>query len=92
MHKLIHLFSSSDNARVQAHSAAAMVNFIEGCSSFIITQHIDLIAEKIEQILNVKMSELAEKGKKLVLEQTIVTLSSLADSAQEHFIKYYGMV
>lgn len=89
MHKLIVLFSSSDNPRVQAHSAAAMVNFLEGCSSFIIQQHIDVIAEKIEVILNVKMSELAEKGKKLVLEQTIVTLSSLADSAQEHFIKYY---
>lgn len=89
MNKLIILFSTSDNPRVQAHAAAAMVNFLEGCSSFIIKEHIDLIAEKIGQILNVKINELAEIGKKLVLEQTIVTLSSLADSAQEHFVKYY---
>lgn len=82
MHKLLTLFSLNENPRVQAHAAAAMVNFLEGCSSFIIKQHIDFIAEKIEQVLNIKMTELAEKGKKLVLEQTIVTLSSLADSAQ----------
>lgn len=87
--KLVHLFSTSKNPRVQAHAAAAMVNFLEGCTSFIIKQHIDLIADKIEEVLNAKMNELVENGKKLVLEQTIVTLSSLADSAQEHFIKYY---
>ena len=35
------------------------------------------------------MKELIEKGTKLVLEQTIVTLASLADAAQEFFEKYY---
>lgn len=65
-----------------------MVNFLELCSSPIIEQHIDLIAEKIEQILNVKMKELAEKNKKLVLEQMIVTLSSLADSVQVHRVDF----
>lgn len=30
-----------------------------------------------------------EKGTKLVLEQTVVTLASLADAAQENFERFY---
>ena len=33
--------------------------------------------------------QLLEKGTKLVLEQTVTTLASVADTAEEKFIQYY---
>ncbi|RWS30151.1 importin-5-like protein [Leptotrombidium deliense] len=87
--KLLLLLDDNGNARVQAHAGAALVNFFEECSPKIIASYLDVVASKLEEVLNVKMKELVEKGTKLVLEQTVVTLASLADSAQEYFERYY---
>ncbi|RWS08235.1 importin-5-like protein [Dinothrombium tinctorium] len=87
--KLLLLLDDHGNARVQAHAGAALVNFFEECSSKIIASYLEVVAAKLEEVLNVKMKELMEKGTKLVLEQTVVTLASLADSAQEHFERFY---
>ena len=86
---MVNLFTLSENPRVQAHCGAALVNFFEECSPKLVVQYMDLVAERIERVLSTKMQELVENGKKLVLEQTIITLAALADASQEHFIKYY---
>lgn len=86
---LLSLLDDYNNPRVQAHAGAALVNFFEECPQKIIINYLESVVNKIEQVLNVKVKELMEKGTKLVLEQIIVTLASLADSAQENFQNYY---
>jgi hypothetical protein len=77
------------NPRVQAHAGAALVNFSEDCPKNILTPYLDLIIAKLEQVLTTKFKELLEKGTKLVLEQIVTTLASVADTAEEKFEQYY---
>lgn len=86
---LLELFDDSQNPRVQAHSGAALVNFLEECSPNLIIDYQDAIALKLEQLIKVKMAELSSQGTMLVLAQMVVTLASLADASQENFIKHY---
>ena len=88
---LLHLLDDNAHPRVQSHAGAALVNIFEECSVKIITIYIHLVASKLEQVLKAKMMELSSTGNKLVLEQMVVTLASLADSAQEHFYPYYDV-
>lgn len=44
---------------------------------------------KLEAILNAKFKELVEKGTKLVLEQIVTTIASVADTSEEQFATYY---
>ena len=44
---------------------------------------------KLESILSSKFNELVEKGNKLVLEQIVTTIASVADTAEEKFKDYY---
>ena len=77
------------NPRVQAHAGAALVNFSEDCPKNILTQYLDSIIAKLESILQSKFKELVEKGSKLVLEQVVTTIASVADTAEEKFQEYY---
>jgi len=86
---LLHVMDDYDNPRVQAHAGAALVNFSEDCPKNIITPYLDTIIGKLEQVLTAKFKELVEKGTKLVLEQVVTTLASVADTAEERFITYY---
>ena len=86
---LLELLDDSQNPRVQGHAGAALVNFLEECSSNLIADYQDAIAGKLEQLIKVKLNELSSQGTKLVLEQMVVTLASLADAAQENFMKHY---
>lgn len=45
------------NPRVQAHAGAAMVNFVELCPKNILIQYTDLLVNRLEQIVNVKLKE-----------------------------------
>ena len=47
------------NPRVQAHAGAAMVNFVELCPKNILSNYTDMLVSKLEQILNVKLKEVA---------------------------------
>lgn len=87
--KLLILLDDHENPRVQAHAGAALVNLFEECSPKIVNMYIDMVANKLGQLIEIKMKELLDKGRKLVLEQAVVTLASLADSAQENFVNYY---
>lgn len=53
------------------------------------TQYLDAIMTKLEAILSAKFKELVEKGTKLVLEQVVTTIASVADTAEEQFVPYY---
>ena len=86
---LLHLMDDNANPRVQAHAGAALVNFSEDCPKNILTQYLDSIIAKLESILQSKFKELVEKGSKLVLEQVVTTIASVADTAEEKFQEYY---
>lgn len=86
---LLHLMDDSANPRVQAHAGAALVNFSEDCPKVILTPYLDGIMAKLEGILSSKFNELVEKGNKLVLEQIVTTIASVADTAEEKFKDYY---
>ncbi|VDN60043.1 unnamed protein product [Dracunculus medinensis] len=84
--------------RVSAHAGAALVNFSEDCPKIVMAAHLRKIMEKLEfvlehtfkqlEFLNVEF-KLLERGKKLVLEQVITTIASVADAAEEYFITFY---
>lgn len=75
--------------RVSAHAGAALVNFSEDCPKSVITMYLPQMMEKLEFVLEHTFMQLLEKGKKLVLEQVITTIASVADAAQDQFITFY---
>ncbi|XP_014214927.1 importin-5 [Copidosoma floridanum] len=86
---LFHVLDDNENPRVQAHAGAALVNFSEDCPKNILMPYLDCIMNKLELILNAKFQELVAKGTKLVLEQIVTTIASVADTCEEQFEKYY---
>ncbi|EDV47806.1 importin-5 [Drosophila erecta] len=86
---LLSLLDDVENPRVQAHAGAALVNFSEDCPKNILTRYLDGIMAKLETILNSKFKELVEKGNKLVLEQVVTTIASVADTCEAEFVAYY---
>ncbi|XP_066591327.1 importin-5 [Prorops nasuta] len=86
---LLMLLDDNANPRVQAHAGAALVNFSEDCPKNILTPYLDAIMAKLESILTAKFQELVEKGTKLVLEQVVTTIASVADTCEEQFLTYY---
>jgi hypothetical protein len=54
-----------------------------------LTPYLDAIIGKLESILSSKFKELVEKGSKLVLEQIVTTIASVADTAEDKFLAYY---
>ncbi|XKL61021.1 hypothetical protein PGB90_008078 [Kerria lacca] len=86
---LLNLLDDNLNPRVQAHAGAALVNFAEDCPKHILVQYLNDIMVKLESILNAKFKELLERGTKLVLEQVVTTIASVADTAEEQFVTFY---
>lgn len=86
---LLSLLDDVANPRVQAHAGAALVNFSEDCPKVILTRYLDAIMNKLESILTTKFKELVEKGTKLVLEQIVTTIASVADTTEKDFVDYY---
>ncbi|XP_015121637.1 importin-5 [Diachasma alloeum] len=86
---LLMVLDDNANPRVQAHAGAALVNFSEDCPKNILTPYLDAIMAKLEGILTAKFQELVEKGTKLVLEQVVTTIASVADTCEEQFLTYY---
>ncbi|KAM7363450.1 karyopherin beta 3 [Cochliomyia hominivorax] len=86
---LLSLLDDVQNPRVQAHAGAALVNFSEDCPKNILTRYLNGIMAKLEAVLNSKFKELVEKGNKLVLEQVVTTIASVADTCEKEFVTYY---
>lgn len=54
---LLGILDDKDNPRVQAHGAAALVNFSEECPKHTLVQYLDTIILKLEQVLTSKLTE-----------------------------------
>ncbi|CAG8467575.1 10518_t:CDS:10 [Funneliformis mosseae] len=70
--------------RVQAHAAAALVNFCEAADKSILEPYLDTIFERLLVLLN--------SGRTYVQEQAITSIATVADSAEDRFVKYYSSI
>uniref|UniRef100_A0A2S2Q881 Importin-5 n=1 Tax=Sipha flava TaxID=143950 RepID=A0A2S2Q881_9HEMI len=84
------LLDDNLNPRVQAHAGAALVNFCEDCPKRILLTYMDQMMIKLESILQARIVDLMEGGgRRLVLEQMVTTIASVADTCEGSFIKFY---
>jgi len=79
--RFIKLMDDSTNPKVQAHTAAAIINF---CEKF----EADTIVNYLDGLLS-KLLGLMRSGNKMVEEQALTAVASIAGCAGKHFIKYY---
>ncbi|UYV65910.1 IPO5 [Cordylochernes scorpioides] len=87
---LVSLLDDTEHPRVQAHAAAALVNFFEECSRGLLLPYLPGVASKLEVVLSARYQSLNLNGHNLVLEQIMVTLSSLAEVMADAFAPYYS--
>lgn len=78
---LISKLTTKSVFRVQAHAAAALVNFSEVASKEILEPYLD-------DLLN-NLLGLLQSPKRYVQEQVLTTIAIIADAAEKKFIKYY---
>lgn len=71
----------SPEPRVQAHAAAALVNFCEEAEKEILEPYLDNLLTHLFQLL--------QNEKRYVQEQALSTIATIADSAEAAFSKYY---
>ncbi|OMJ17419.1 Importin subunit beta-3 [Smittium culicis] len=84
LQSLIPAMDDVSNPRVQAHAAAAMVNFSEEARKKTIEPYLDTLFERLMKLLT--------SEKRYVQEQAITTIATVADSAQELFRKHYSAI
>jgi len=72
--------------RVQAHTAAALVNFCEA-----ITGEDDIMGPYLDGILE-RLLGLLRSPKRYVQEQAVTTIATVADAAEAAFVKYYDHI
>jgi hypothetical protein len=70
--------------RIQAHAAAAMVNFCEEADKKVLDPYLDAIFERLLVLL--------KTPKIYVQEQAITTIATVADCAEDKFLKYHNVI
>ncbi|XP_017313451.2 importin-5 [Ictalurus punctatus] len=88
---LLQTMEDQSNPRVQAHAAAALINFTEDCPKALLIPYLDNLVQHLHVIMVAKLQELIQKGTKLVLEQVVTSIASVADTAEERFVPYYDL-
>ncbi|XP_052402072.1 importin-5 [Carassius gibelio] len=88
---LLQTMEDQSNPRVQAHAAAALINFTEDCPKSLLAPYLDSLVQHLHVIMVAKLQELIQKGTKLVLEQVVTSIASVADTAEEKFVPYYDL-
>ncbi|OXB68191.1 hypothetical protein ASZ78_014137 [Callipepla squamata] len=88
---LLQTMEDQDNQRVQAHAAAALINFTEDCPKALLIPYLDNLVKHLHSTMVIKLQELIQKGTKLVLEQVVTSIASVADTAEEKFVPYYDL-
>ncbi|XP_068612345.1 LOW QUALITY PROTEIN: importin-5 [Brachionichthys hirsutus] len=88
---LLQTIKDKSNPRVQAHAAAALINFTEDCPKSLLVPYLDSLVEHLHVIMVDKLQELIQKGTKLVLEQVVTSIASVADTAEERFVPFYDL-
>lgn len=86
---LITLLNENTCPRVQAHTGAALVNFCEECPRDILKNYADALMGTLQNCFQIKLKELVDQNKKLVLEQLVTTVASIANTLESDFVKYY---
>lgn len=81
---LVGAMDDFQNARVQAHAAAAILNFSESCGPELLNPYLDGVVAKLLTLL--------QSGKRMVQEGALTALASVADSSQGNFQVYYDSV
>jgi len=79
--KFIPLLEDTANPKVQSHMAAALINFSEKFSAKGIAPYLDVLLQK--------MMVLIQTPNKMVQEQALTAIASMATCAKEGFEKYY---
>lgn len=79
---LVSMLTPEHAARVQAHAAAALVNFCEEASQEILEPYLD-------SLLSHLLGLLQAAPRRYVQEQVITTLAIVADAAEKKFVRYY---
>ena len=67
--------------RVQAHAAAALVNFCEEADSEVLQPHLPDLLTRLHALL--------QRPQRYVQEQALSTIATVADSAEQAFAQYY---
>lgn len=78
---LISKLTNKSVPRVQAHAAAALVNFSEEASKEVLGPYLDSLLNNLLGLL--------QSPKRYVQEQVLITIAVIADSAKQTFIKYH---
>eukprot|EP00494_Astrolonche_serrata_P024862 UN25122 len=78
---LVTLMKKNNNPRVQAHAAAALINFAEPCKPDLLEPYLDKLLRELAQLIN--------SGYRNVKEQAITAVAGLAENAKQSFQKYY---
>ncbi|KAJ1557984.1 hypothetical protein HK096_004234, partial [Nowakowskiella sp. JEL0078] len=83
MTSLIQVMDDMIFPRVQAHAAAAVINFAEEAEKETMKPYLDTLFARLVKLL---------QGKKYVQQQTITTIAAVVDSAKETSTKYYDSI
>lgn len=81
---LLRAMEDFTSPRVQAHAAAAVVNFSEAAEPDAIGSHLDALIAALLSLL--------QRGSRIGQEGALTALASVADCAQEAFGRYYDAV
>ncbi|KAI9499421.1 hypothetical protein BDB00DRAFT_796249 [Zychaea mexicana] len=81
---ILPVMEDSSQPRVQAHAAAAMVNFCEEADKTTLDPYLDAIFERLLILL--------KTHKTYVQEQAITTIATVADCAEDKFVKYHSVI
>lgn len=78
---LVSKLTNASVPRVQAHAAAALVNFSENATKETLEPYLDDLLTNLLTLL--------QSPKRYVQEQVLTTIAIVADAAEKKFIKYY---
>lgn len=78
---LISRLTNKSVPRVQAHAAAALVNFSEAATKEVLEPYLDSLLNNLLGLL--------QSPKRYVQEQVLTTIAIIADAAEQKFIKYH---
>lgn len=78
---LVGMMGNSTSCRVQAHGAAALVNFCEKATKMQVEPYLDGILKRLQEMLQSQHT--------IVLEQTMTCIATVADTAGKLFQKYF---
>ncbi|CAI2375801.1 unnamed protein product [Moneuplotes crassus] len=67
--------------RLQAHAAASLTNFLEGCTDDIVASHIETLATKLIQIIH--------EGNTMCKENAVTCLATVAEAAESLYEPYF---